>query len=352
MPLVRCLLIGLLLGAAVPSSPAQPLAPPESLQVDALRTPAAPGFLLLDVAPTAVERPQTPRALALSLLSAAGQDNLLPQNYALEVAPYWLVSHPTLTYTEYYEAGPGAALLQTLSLSMATLPLDPDDPGAGTRVAFGLRTQPFAGSTNHLDPLFDRLRTIQEAILLTEDPAVLDTLTAAAQDVALQIQDANTQRTGFILEIAAAAVWAFPRDDFEEAALERLGVWITPAYRLTKPDLDLLGVARLLRPDAGAFDNGTLLDLGGRLRWAWGPFALGAEAVGRLVLETPRLGTGSAFEDSYRLNATLEYDVSSDMQLFASFGRNYEDRIQSGNLIALIGVNYGLGRRPFVRTPR
>src|SRR3989442_3321906 len=68
--------------------------------LEELRTPASPAFVLLDLTPSAVERPTTPKALAASLLAATGDLQFLPRNYAIDVAPYWLPPHPPLTYKQ------------------------------------------------------------------------------------------------------------------------------------------------------------------------------------------------------------------------------------------------------------
>ena len=63
---------------------------PPSFELD-LSTPDVPAFTILGVAPTQIERPLTPRALALSLLGAATDDeNLIPNKYALVAAPFWM----------------------------------------------------------------------------------------------------------------------------------------------------------------------------------------------------------------------------------------------------------------------
>src|SRR2546422_11011326 len=73
--------------------------------LEELRTPASPAFVLLDLTPSAVERPTPPKALAASLLAATGDLRFLPRNYAIDVAPYWLAPHPTLTYQQFHNPG-------------------------------------------------------------------------------------------------------------------------------------------------------------------------------------------------------------------------------------------------------
>src|SRR4051812_24975372 len=72
-----------------------------TITVSDARTPEAPAFVLLGVSPSQIDRPTTPRALTISVISASfDSDNLLPHNYALQVAPYWLKGHPALTSGE------------------------------------------------------------------------------------------------------------------------------------------------------------------------------------------------------------------------------------------------------------
>ena len=44
-----------------------------SVQIEDLRTPTSPAFVLLDVAPVSVERPENPKALIVNLVSTAAQ---------------------------------------------------------------------------------------------------------------------------------------------------------------------------------------------------------------------------------------------------------------------------------------
>src|SRR3954467_8148273 len=92
-----------------------------AITVSDARTPEAPAFVLLGVSPTQIERPTTPRALTISVVSASlNSDNLFPQNYALQVSPYWLKGHPALTSGEYYHPSIAQSLAQRFSMSVAT----------------------------------------------------------------------------------------------------------------------------------------------------------------------------------------------------------------------------------------
>ena len=67
---------------------------------NSIRTPTSPAFVLLGIEPTAVERPNTPSALAVSILNRTQNLSVLPKDYALEFSPYWLLGHSELTWRQ------------------------------------------------------------------------------------------------------------------------------------------------------------------------------------------------------------------------------------------------------------
>ena len=94
---------------------AQTASTSEPITLKDLKTPVSPGFQLLGVAPTDIDRPATPRAFAVALLSALQKgDTVLPNGFAMEVAPYWLLPHDRLEFTTYINPGVGQSLRQTL----------------------------------------------------------------------------------------------------------------------------------------------------------------------------------------------------------------------------------------------
>lgn len=130
---------------AIPSDPGDCLpraavAAEEVADVARLKTPESPALMMLGVAPSEIQRPTTPTGVALSIASGfANGHGLSPlRNFALVVAPYWLVPHPTVAL-ERLQAEPEWAWLRNLSLSVASgdesIQDETDPSGAETELA-------------------------------------------------------------------------------------------------------------------------------------------------------------------------------------------------------------------------
>jgi hypothetical protein len=321
--------------------------------LDDLRTPASPAFVLLGIEPSSVERPGTPKAFAVNLASAFEQGNSLPEDYAIEIAPYWLTSHPKLTFDEYYNAGIGRSFLQTLSFSLATSGAANEGDEAGTRTGIGLRALPLAGKPNsNLAELRSQLAEVQDKIFDTDDEAEEEQIQKEMKKIALQIQEADRRRVGLLVELAGAITADFPEDNFDKVELDRIGLWITPNYRWLKSSkengaesqdlFDLIFVIRLIHDQGNDKDSESLSDIGGRIRWQHGDFSLSAEAVQRFI-------AGTETETTYRLSANLEYRLSNNIYLNASFGKDYDQGDEGGsNLISSLSLDFGFGKTPVI----
>jgi hypothetical protein len=138
--LAKALMLGVTTLVVVEPAPVYGQASTPQVKLD-VTVPDAPAFTILGVSPTQIERPTNPTALAVSLLSAASSEtNFIPNNYALQVAPYWL-GRPRVSFAEYAAPSLRQAMAQTLTVSFATaksasgLP-NTTDLGAGGRVSF------------------------------------------------------------------------------------------------------------------------------------------------------------------------------------------------------------------------
>ena len=316
------------------------------LKLEDLRTPSSPAFVLLGVEPAAAERPSTPKALAASFISATTSGDLLPRNYALEIAPYWLASHPRLTFEDYYHARLGQNLIQTLSLSLVTSKDTTalDTLTAGTRVGLGVRALLVAGHANPaLAEQRAKLRELQDSVLLTEAPDVEDSLTTKRiRPIALAMQALDKERVGWRVEVAAAVAATFRGDNFGDGKVTRVGVWVTPSYRPVGDSLDFIAVGRFIRTLEDSAD--ALLDLGARIRWQKGKLLLSSEFVHRA-----RIGGSINDDGSERLVGSLEYRVNDQITLSTTFGKNY-DQGSTGHktLITQFGIDFGFGGPPLL----
>jgi len=316
-----------------------------SVDINDLRTPVAPAFVLLGIEPTSIDRPKTPKAFALSLLNARPQDNFLPQNYALEVAPYWLFSHVNLTFDDYYNANIIQTFLQTAFLSVATSKMpNLDTLSVGTSVGLGLNAMLVQGKANpNLSTLRNQLLNIQNSILDTpdEDSTQINSLMNQAKNIALEIQKLDKKRIGFRIECAGASVIDFPEDDFESGKMTRYGFWFLPAYQLEKPFFDFIALGRFIHNEIrDSTEN--YVDFGGRIVWELTDFSLSGEFVNRLIKSE-----NNQNENTYRVSTNIEYQVNSNIQVIASFGKNFE--IDTSDLVAFLGVNFGFGQIPVIK---
>lgn len=138
--------VGCVGAALLEWSTAQAQSPPSDLT--ALKTPDSPAFVALELSPSEVQRPTTPKAFAAALASKfKGSDGAIPQGLAIEVAPYWLAPHPDLSFYELSNAGVESLFYQDLTISVASAS-EPETPDAGTatvpaattNAAIGVRT--------------------------------------------------------------------------------------------------------------------------------------------------------------------------------------------------------------------
>jgi hypothetical protein len=109
--------------------------------VDELKAPPAPAMVVLGLAPTTIDRPQSVRAIVASIVAASKDAGGFPRNYSVELSPYWLAP-PELSFDEYYRNS-ARNLYRHFSVSVAMTPLG--EGGTGTAIGIGARTLVLAG---------------------------------------------------------------------------------------------------------------------------------------------------------------------------------------------------------------
>ncbi|MEM1043874.1 MAG: hypothetical protein AAGI91_14765 [Bacteroidota bacterium] len=353
------------------------------MTVDVLRVPDAPGFILLGGAPSAVERPGTVQALAVSLISSAADGGLLDE-FAVQVSPFWLGGIPDLDYASYEDGATGfEAFRRTFSVSAATSRLELMEGDPTTAIALGGR---FSLATGGIDQDYDNYGARrdsafaalarfnadvttrhQEAMRNDAEIQRLDSLRrefAADPEKLQEIAQSRQKRTaellrelkiedkagaaeaigslperrlGFVADVAGGWSAVFPRDDFDSIETYRWGAWMTAGYAGRSGSV--LGVVRYLREGelVGSGVDGSALDLGGRLIWdaSNGKLSLSGEGVYRLGIE-------DGMDDRYRVAGEVTYAAAPNRNISLTLGRDFEGEA-TGNVLALLRLvaNFG-----------
>jgi len=125
----------------------------DNINFQNLETPSSPGFILLDQAPSSIERPTTPQGFGVSLLGF-----FQGTGGAIEFAPFWLTTHPKLTAERMYKNK--FPVLYNFSVSAATIKSDSSNYFSG-----GLRTRLFQTySKNNIEKLDTTKKQLEDAL--------------------------------------------------------------------------------------------------------------------------------------------------------------------------------------------
>jgi hypothetical protein len=175
----RAVAVAFLVASAIQAQEREEPSPP-ALRLRDLRLDSPPATILVGISPASVERPNTPRALIASLISATGTSGIVPNGFAMETTPFWLASHPMLTLDDYFHPSFGDRLRYFSAVSVATArPKSRNDSVASdAHVSIAVRTLLASG---HASPALVRA---SEALR----KAQLQYLTAYAQWDAVRAQ--------------------------------------------------------------------------------------------------------------------------------------------------------------------
>lgn len=358
-------------------------------ELSSLKPTGSPAFVLFGLAPSEIERPGSPADFGLMLASLARDLADVPQDFAAELAPYWIGSHEKLTWAEDVDRNVIQSVLRTLAVSTATAAIGTDDaPVSG--LSFGTRVQVLSGTLSQESQ--DTLRALEASLaaesallqrLMSPRLAALDAVLAARlQEAAAlgtpEMRQASTaaaiamhesakrelvadvtassafqdsiaegrkrfenivlERTGPTLEISAAGGWAFPNATWERGTFDRLGVWATLAWPASTansdgPRLTPLVLVRYLAQVSDTMPD--YLDIGGRLILSDDRYGISAE----VVLRDPRGAVTGDDDRLYRVAGVLEYQMQSNAWAIVAFGRDH-DSTRQGSLIARLGLRF------------
>lgn len=364
-----------MLSVAAYAPPAAAQAPPAVPGFNSARTPTSPAFTLMGLEPSSVERPANPSDFAIGLLSKADNLATVPKNFAVESSPYWLFSHPDLTWQRDVDRNAWDSLARTASFSVGTG--DVGTTASPVRaLAFGGRASIFSGrlsdETQEQLTRLEGLLTAEAALGLQMMAAQLKELSAlllakkitpeehtklmaALQDatikakayqesaerkaVAALMEKFATVREGFFLEVAGAAGWRFPRADWSQGDFDRWGLWATPSY--IAKGTSVIGVFRYLSEDATAGTTDGVFDLGIRGVQFRSRYAVSLEYMLRSF-------KAANLEDGHRVVGIAEYAVTDGTWLVVSFGRD-QNTNREGSFVAQLGLSFGFKEERYLK---
>lgn len=281
-----------------------------------LATPSSPGFILLDTAPAAIERPTTPQGFGASVLGF-----FQGTGGALEVAPFWLMTHPKLTAEKMYKNK--MPILYNFSISAATVETD-----SSNYVAAGFRTRIFQSYSKINNAKLDSIRGELEMALADLDTIKIKEL--------LPHYLGLIEKPVFTVDLAAAIGGGTVTNSFKDLNLNRWAAWCSFNYRPKGNDFYLTALARYINNNQ--FEEYTaeadLLDLGTRLNYDINKFCISIEYLNRI-------DSSSNDSSGYRLAAIGSYQISDNFYLTSTFGKNFSD---IDNIIALAGINFGFSQ--------
>ncbi|MGH7469224.1 MAG: hypothetical protein ACRENP_14810 [Longimicrobiales bacterium] len=339
-------------------------------EFDKLRTPSSPAFVILGLSPTRIQRPNTPATVAASFLEDFGNPGgLLPNAYAIEVAPYWLFPHPTLTLDTYARGGP-ATFVRNFTVSIGTSDSTAANGSGRRMLSAGLRTMlvsardtaanssnPCIAEAQHAAAQLSRLVGAAVTAFVLKNPtapeAVIDSVRKAAfekaqaeapPEVRRQIEATTTNcvgvlsvNRGFILDAAGAAAWSFGDGTWETGRTARLGLWLTPAYQFGA-GYSVVGIASGAFQGLDADTTASVVDLGVRGIFAFKSVAVSAEGIAR------RLGGDVQRDWLFRLDLGFDVMLREGVWLTTTFGRDF-NAAQARSVLALANIQWSIGDR-------
>lgn len=281
-----------------------------------LETPSSPGFILLDNAPSSIERPTTPQGFGVSVLGF-----FQGTGGAMEFAPFWLTTHPKLTAEKMYKIR--FPILYNFSISAATVKSDSSNYMAG-----GFRTRLFQ---TYGKSIIRKLDSIKAELEIALSDLNLEKIEKLQTDYSNLIS-----KPIFTIDLAAAMGAGSVTNSFSDLELNRWAVWMSFNYRPEGNDYYITALTRYINNEK--FEEYTLeadlLDVGTRLNYDLNKFCVSLEYLHRLNF------TSKGYSD-YRIAVIGSYQIFDNFFITSTFGKNFTD---VNNIIAMAGVNFGFSK--------
>jgi hypothetical protein len=162
----------------------------------------------------------------------------------------------------------------------------------------------------------------------------MDGLEQKLSRLAEDFGERDLEPDGFILEAAIGTKAKFAEGEWDRERIDGIGVWLTPMYRMSSSNLEIVAIGRYLTRVA-EYNDDDLLDLGLRAGFEIGKANLSGEWVRRSLMDADRI--------SSRWAALFDYPLPAKLHLVASFGSDFRREDGKRPMVATLGINLGLG---------
>ncbi|MCA2856522.1 MAG: hypothetical protein IM449_16930 [Microcystis sp. M065S1] len=341
----------------------------KDMKLSDLKTPNSPGFQLLDISPSSIERPTNPKEFSLKFLNLFNNGNAIPKNFALEISPFWYFKKKNESVYKYLGVGEKTPETEKLGAQWSTgvlrkanisLASTFSDSTAGSLlkntnyVSFGFRTNLFTFRTSKqnetinkalLDAAKRQDRIINDALhngnSLNEAEKKLDS--DKSYNEAIKIAEKLP-----LLQFDAAFAYsdAFSDNSFNNRRFNRWALWgsfaINADFKSEKQDnhsLSFIFLAKALRDNVlkdtsnKIFTEANSFDFGGKLEYSINRLTLSIEYINRNYNDMKSI-------NSERTVALIQYKISDNLYATGTYGKNFGN---FNNVFSLLGLNWGFG---------
>jgi hypothetical protein len=340
----------------------------ETFSVKDIEFPNSPAFILLDQTPSVIERPTSCQALEVSILNSFQNQLTLPQNYAVEFSPFWFCKNNHMTALKYAGIDEKTqqqkyfSNIKKLSLSIAYLNSKDSVPlKSVNHLSLGIRlnliTVRSMKDVKDLKIAHDSVVGLIKNKVAARRIFVPDSISRTNPEFfAMKVQefeekyeneqeeqkssfaDVLARKPLFALDLAGGYSHFFLGNHFSDNHPGRLGVWLTAS--LSSPlgnnnnhnYINFYFFARYLFDGTHYFEQcyqrEHFLDFGGKEEFVFSKLSLGIEFIYRI----------DNYSNTFRANGVISYQLSKQLLLMASFGKNFGDK---DNLIFSLGLNVG-----------
>jgi hypothetical protein len=159
-------------------------------------------------------------------------------------------------------------------------------------------------------------------------------------------------KQGFILEFAAGQALVFQDNNYNDVALAKTAIWLTPSWRWDASNansdnislIDAMGVVRYTFNNQDAHvDVADYLDLGVKGAFTQNRWSGSLEYVNRRASKLP---TGQQKKYTYKLTVGLDYKLTDAITFKFTFGTNFDGNTATytdpKKMFAVGGLNFGI----------